>query len=410
MNPSSFLHRLHHSSSKLSNKTLLAQELVHISDSSTPRTSSWDIAQTQLSMLFEELWIRAPSQAIRLEFYNDPHILHVCIDIIKANDGKHSYNALIGAWSILSMVMYIDNANDPTEYQVMARGVEQYQLIELAAYELNYKPLRFNGVLLNCAFLALISPSGSYDYAGKVVETNAPKVLAEIVGEGNLSSQINIINVSGAISVLSWLSMTRPSSIRTLPDIVSSCIPLIPLLRDGGEDDDLVKIGFRAARLLLRTADYETTLEIIHQYFQIIIDFYPEFMEQVLAAGVEHGFCAYSTRWSLSGIMLDLYKLANSGIDKSLLIHIIPLVVDFLFIKGHSFQNVELLELGILFCSSICDNQQCMETLCDLNYDITNNDRYCWIQTIAQVIKSNHVFSVEVIVALDNVVNHVIVQ
>jgi hypothetical protein len=133
-------------------------------------------------------------------------------------------------------------------------------------------------------------------------------------------------------------------------------------------------------------------------------------MEQVLAAGVEHGFCAYSTRWSLSGIMLDLYKLANSGIDRSLLIHIIPLVVDFLFIKGHSFQNVELLELGILFCSSICDNQQCMETLCDLNYDITNNDRYCWIQTIAQVIKSNHVFSVEVIVALDNVVNHVIVQ
>jgi hypothetical protein len=336
-----------------------AKDLLDLANKNNPGNSTWNDAENKLKNLLWSFWVEESPKKIRLKFYSSG-IYDSVISIIKADTGKHMNEVLRASWALVEIGMVASDAKEQDKIETLTKGVD-LGFIELAVRELHFKPLRYDGYLMAKAFMALTEPpTYSAEFTSRIISSGAPLACLEFIRVGgDLHNDVVRSNISGAIRTLSNVARRNIDAIKILPHIVDAVKPYLPLLtRDGS--DELILIGFVAARLLIRIYGKDDSSKVILEN-PIILEFYPNVMRKLMDIGAANNYDLYNTYWKLGGIALDMSLISMSDTNKQLLVPVVPLMLEMMALHHNGDRDV--LRHGVVFLSQVSFDESCLSEL-----------------------------------------------
>jgi hypothetical protein len=334
--------------------------LVEIANINDPTTTEWDDAERTIKDLLLSFWLQTdPPKDVRLAYYNSG-IFDLVISVIKAEAGTHSFGVLHAAWLLINTTMTCADPNMTDSIETLQKGIE-LGFLELAIRELRFRPLRHNGSLVKTAFIAITNPSNFSYFTNHVISSGAPVACLELIRQGgNVEHATTRRNLTDAIISLNNLARFNANSvIHILPDAVDVVKPYLPLLTHIG-NDDVVVLGFFAAGLLIRLYGKDDTSNVISEN-PLILEFYVQFMRDVMDVGPTHNYELYNLCWTLADITFDLSLISMCDANKQLLVPIVPLAVEMMAL--HHNGDRDGLHYGIMFLSQVSFDESCLVEL-----------------------------------------------
>jgi hypothetical protein len=402
------------------------KNLLNISNNQYPTTNNNTWTETQLSienLLWDICPFDDPPKHERLNMFSSG-IFDVLIPMISAPSGKYTDSCLEAAWTILSCAMLASDIQEQDNIETLKLGIDKH-LIDLAMKELSYEPLRYNGRLLDRAFICLSSPALYNEFVPLVIRCGAPQACLKILqrggggggGGGDLQDSTTCSIIDWSLRFCNNVAGHQVDAIRNLPGLVEVVQPYLRLLT--GEDDSMIMIGFIAAKLLIRispttTTTTTTSLELQQQLLQlnnddipflsknipihIILKFYVKLMRKVMNSGKTNRYCVYNTYMRIAGFALDLSLLAQSFSisNKQLLIPICPLLIE--MITFHHNNDRDVIHFGLIFLSQVILNDGCL---------LAVKEHLDWLQQIQHIVLSEMTFNKETIVLLNQIMSSV---
>jgi hypothetical protein len=336
--------------------TLYQQGLQTIQDaiSHDHDTPQYHTNQFRLSKYFRDLDERHPSLEKRRKFHQ-LGIYQLAIQVIKAKPQVHLETTIRDAWIFVSGAMFVNNSNNKREFEAVHQGIE-LGLIELAADELmKYSPYRFEGRMLNPAFLCLTCASVQSENVSRVLNSGVIPICCDIIKKADMSDRIRRGILSDSLRMFNWCAMSQPQILQNIDGLFDAAIGILPLLTTN-DIDDVIIIGFQASRLLIRTLPPEDCAKVIIHEHPAVLQFYEECMERILKSGKSNGYFAYNTFWSFAGLVFDLYRLslaihATNRNNNHILSPLISKVVEILNVS--ETDNYDVFLYGIAFLAEI---------------------------------------------------------
>jgi hypothetical protein len=335
------------------------KQLLQTSITNPPNTPPWIEAESEIQNILWNVSERGGLKPTRLKYYTSG-IYHLMIPMILAEQGKHEDDSLEAAWSILNRGMGINNINEQDNIETVTKGIE-LGFIELAVRELRFRPLRYGGKLMTFAFLALTNSALYPNFTNRVIASGAPLACLELIREGgDVENPTMLYNLSSAIGTLNNITRFKREYIQGLPGISDAIRPYLPLITREAQDN-MVLIGFNAARLLIRIHSKDDSSKILMEN-PVILEFYPKFMRKLLNIGIANNYYLHRTYWKLAGLALDLSFISMSNTNnKQQLVPIIPLVLEMMVF--HHNGDRELLYHGVIFLSQVVQDEVCLVEL-----------------------------------------------
>jgi hypothetical protein len=332
--------------------------LLEVTNKNVPGSAAWNDAEDKLDDLLWSFWENEATKTIRLIYYNSG-IFESLISIIQADTGKHTDYVLDRAWSLVECGMAVADINEQDNIETLTKGME-LGFMELIVRELRFRPLRYDGRLVERAFTGLTGTASYSNFTNVVVSRGVPMACLELIREGgNTENETTRRNISYAISTLNHIARFNIDAIKILSGVVEAVKPYLPLITRKG-DDKMMMLGFRVARLLIRLYGKDDSSKVILEN-PVILDFYPKFMRDVMNVGAAKNYFLYGSYWSLPGIALDLSLISMSDTNKQLLVPIVPLMLELMALHHNS--NRDLLHYGVIFLSQVSFDESCLTEL-----------------------------------------------
>jgi hypothetical protein len=334
------------------------KQLLEITNTNSPNTPTWTDAENQLEELLWSFDEAGGLKSTRLKYYSSG-IFDLIIPIILSEPGKHTNDVLEGAWSLINRGMGTNDVNEQDNIETITKGVE-LGFIELAVRELRFRPLRYGGKLMYRASLAVLSPAGYGNFTNHVISSGVLAACLDLIRDGgDLENAIDLSNLDTVISVLNNITRFNPTSIRILPNLAEAVQPYLPLLTRQG-NDDILMLGFSAAKLLIRLYGKDESSKVIAEN-PVILDFYPKIMRELMDVGAARNYLLYNSYWKLGGVALDLSLISMSDTNKQLLVPVVPLMLEMMVLHHNSDRS--LLRFGLVFLSQIVLDDSCLVEL-----------------------------------------------
>jgi hypothetical protein len=381
------------SSPSKTSKILILSLLIQQSNEQIPNSPTWAEIENKIEDSLLDWYQYEPPKHIRL-LNHSIGLYDLCINIVRAPNGKHAASVLDASWLLLAHGMSCPEKNDKDNIETLTKGVEA-GLIELSVKEINQN--RCNGRLLARATICLTNTAAYDEFASEVVTSGGILACLNLIKRTNMYNISSVTSLLKAMGVLCALAMLRPQCLRAIPSLVDTLLPLLPLLNDIG-NDSMVMIGFRACRCIIRISRSEDSVEIIRQH-PIIFEFYPKLIRKILDSKDKSYYSAY---WKISGIAYDLARMSTFLLTESechLLIPFIALVIEMLTQHNQQGQDRDLLFYGLVFLSQISWNELCRAKLREFQQEI---------KLIQQLICNEQLYGVEFYVMMEGVVNIII--
>jgi hypothetical protein len=332
--------------------------LLDVANKNEPGNAAWNDAENKL---YDLLWSFDESGGLkptRLKYYNSG-IFDLLTPIILDKEVKHTNDVFEASWSLINRGMGANDSNEQDNIVTITKGVE-LGFIELAVRELRFRPLRYDGNLMNRAFLALTSTAIRSNFTNRVVSSGAPLACLELIREGgNVENEITRSNLTSAIGTLNNLTRFNIDAIKVLPGVVDAVKPFLPLLTREG-NDNMVMLGFSAAKLIIRLYGKDDSSKVILEN-PVILEFYPKAMRKVMDIGAVKNYLLYNSYWKLAGVALDLSLISQSDTNKQLLAPIVPLMLEMMALHHNGDRDV--LRYGIIFLSQVSFDESCLAQL-----------------------------------------------
>jgi hypothetical protein len=331
------------------------KDLLEVANKNVPGSTVWHDVENKLEDLMWSFRVVDAPKVDRLKYYSSG-IFDAVIPIINADAGKHVNEVLHGAWSMVDSAMGSSEINEQDKIETLTKGVE-LGFIELAVRELRFRPLRYNGKLMDMAFLALQNTAPYSNFTNRLLSSRAPLACLDLIREGgDLENETERGNLSTAIIVLNSIAGRDVEPIKDLPGVVDAVKPYLPLLTQEG-NNDVIMLGFRVARLLIRLYGKDESSKVILEN-PVILEFYPKFMRKVMDVGATKNYLLYNSYWKLVGIALDLSLISKSDTNKELLVPIVPLMLEMMAL--HHNGDRDLLRYGVIFLSQVSFDESCL--------------------------------------------------
>jgi hypothetical protein len=373
--------------------------LLHISKKSEIGSTTWFEAENEMTEILWTLSQRSGLKSTRLQYYSSG-IFNILIPIIQADDGKHSNELLEASWGVINRGMGVSDINEQDNVETLEKGVE-LGFIELAIRELRFRLLRYDGNLIYRAFLALTAPAAYPNFTNHLVNSGVPWICLELIRESgvdedlDLENEIMLTNLTNAMRTINHIARFNIHAIKILPGLIDAVKPYLPLLARQ-DNDDLVILGFNAARLLIRLYGKDNTCKVILEN-PIILDFYPKTMRKLMDIGMSKNYYLYKAYWKIASVVFDLSVISMSNTNKQLLVPILPLVLEMMIF--HHNGDCDVLRYGIIFLSQVILDESCLIQL--------RQDRER-IKAIQAIILSDREYDKEDLSVLDSVVKIVL--
>jgi hypothetical protein len=356
------------------------QTLIQLSSTTTPYTLEWDSLQRRLIHVLWSLNYNHPTKEIRVKYYTSG-LIEILIPIIQSSSQKFLNETLEMAYALISRCMSVSSVNENDNIETVGMGVK-LGLIDLAVRELSYRPLRFGGILMRRAFICLTAPSVYAPFVNDVIQAKAHLACLQLLqdeGQHNYMQDSTLLsNLDSCLLVLNSITRYHGNIIKGLPGIIEITQPYIPLLSSTTNhhqqhnnnnhvldyrhygNDHTIMLGFKATRLLLRIANKEERYTIIMSN-PAIVEFYPNLMRKIMDVGQENSYHLYCTYWKLAGVMMDLSILASLEGIVTLLIPIIPLLLEMML--NHHNGEYDIIHFGMIFLVEVSTNSVCFNVL-----------------------------------------------
>jgi hypothetical protein len=355
------------SSTSLSTKPLtpsnisLTHHLLQKSYNCMPNTTKWYTAEQKLSKHLRDLLCPpAPDKLTRLQYYSSG-IYNIILDIIKAEDGKHRESTVINAWLLTQRLIVAPDSNEKDNIETASLGVE-LGFPELAVWELKHKPLRCNGSYMYYAFLSLTVPSSYAEFTNHILSIGAHSACLDLIHEGgDIEDDIIRSNIDNALRVLNFIAGYATGSIRGFPHLTESVEKYLPLLSPDAVEDEMILLGFNAAKIIIR-AGPEGGVDQVIEKNPYLMEFYPKLIRSLLDIGIGQSYYLHHRYWKIPSIALDLSLISLSISPKKKLIPFIPLMVE--LITFHHNGNRDVIHYGMIFLYQIIlDKEHCFPCL-----------------------------------------------
>jgi hypothetical protein len=335
------------------------KNLLFTANKNEPGSVAWNNAESTLADLIRSFWEKETPKQIRLKYYSSG-IFELLSPIIKADVGKHTNRTLENVWSLIECGMDIPESNDVDNIETLTKGVH-LGFIELAVYELRFRPLRCDGKLMERAFMALANPALFINFTNRLVASGAPLACLELIREGaNVENETMRSNLIGAMRTLTSIARFDIDPLLGLPSLVDVVQSYLPLLRREGGDGMIILLGFFAARLLLRVYGKDSHSKVILEN-PIIPEFYPKVMRKLMDIRSGKSYNLYRAYWKLANIAFDLSIISRSDDNKQLLVPIVPLMLEMMALHHNGDRDV--LRYGVVFLLQISSNKSCLNEL-----------------------------------------------
>jgi hypothetical protein len=389
-----------------------AKLLIQRSNQHQPNSIPWNDIQVQLYSLLASVRSpqRNPLKSTRLLYYSSHIYEDVVIPILKAEPGKHLDYTLENAWFLIAHGMAAPEKLDRDNIETLRKGVE-LGFIDLAVRELSFNPLRYNGRLMDFAFLAITSPAAYFELSVHVVSSGALPACLELIRNsrgGDLHSRIVRDNLTCSIRTLNSVMRYYANAVRGLVGVIEAVQPYLSLLARHDQhqqqqqqqqqlnDEDghsLIMLGFSSARLLIRASNSQDVSQIIRDN-PFLLTFYPKLMRQVMDVGISNNYNLYSLFWVLAGICLDVSILAISYDDTDALVSICPLIIEMMVYHHHG--DYDLMKYGLIFLSTVIrkNSIQCLQQIIQQKIQL---------QLLGEIILSDYTFDKETVSLLRDV-------
>jgi hypothetical protein len=334
------------------------KELLATANKNEPGSTAWNDAENQLKNLYLSFWEDDTRlKATRMKYYSSG-IYESVISTIQGDPGKHTDEVLFNAWLMIECGMVTD-VNEQDNLETVTKGVE-LGFIELAVRELRFRPLRYEGKIMDRAFIVLSNTGTRSNFTHRVISSGVPLACLELIREGgNVENETTRSILDGAISTLNSIASFSVEPIKVLPGLVDAVKPYLPLLAHEGSGE-MISLGFDASRLLIRLYGKDDSSKVILEN-PVILDFYPKFMRQLMDVGAAKNYKLYGAYWKLAGVALDLSLISKSDTNKQLLVPIVPLMLEMMAL--HHNGNRELLRYGVIFLSQVSFDESCLSQL-----------------------------------------------
>jgi hypothetical protein len=366
-----------------------------------PQTPQWHSIQHQLSDLINEMICHpAPNKSECLQYYNSGIFEEIIIPIINQSQSHpfhqpHSQITLENCWCIISRAMSSQDKNEFDNVHTLTRGV-QLGFIDSTVRELKRRPIR--GEILIEAFTCLCSTAVYSEFTKIIIDSQAPLACLELIRDGGNIIHDDVIrsNIVDSFRILNSIAGYCSEPIRALPGLVDIVSNYLPLLTPEG-NHQLIMVGFRAVKLLIRVSSNTDKRQIIEEN-SMILQFYPKFIRKLMDVGREkHSYLLYNTIWRIAGVSLDMSLIATSIGDKSLLVPLVPLMVELLAFHHHNNSDeYDLIRFGMIFLF-----QASLDTACLI--EMKKNKHH--MKIIQHVILSDRLYDRDTVSLLDDVMN-----
>jgi hypothetical protein len=375
------------------------QTLIEISNTNQPNSEPWNNAQNLLVPLLWSFSNSKPPKYLRLQYYSSG-LIQLLISIIKSPENEYTDEVREMSWLIINNAMCCPDSHEEDNLETVLKGVD-LGLIELASAELHAKPLRFEGRLLRNAFICLTSTSCRTEFVHRVVANKVPMACLEIIqlahhhgGENALEVEIILLNIRSSIRVLNSIASYSVHSMRNLgPSLIQSMYIFLPYLTRVAldeHDQDLILIGFNAARLILRCEKQSTVVKLVSEN-PAILEFYPQLMRNLMNVGMKQSYNYFNSFWKIVGVALDVALLAEcQQLDRNLLVPLCPLMIE-MMAYHYMTDPIDIVRYGLIFLFHVCDNQACLDIIRQdkksLNriFNMVTSDVQFDIETLAMV-------------------------
>jgi hypothetical protein len=333
----------------------MVKTLLEVANKNVPNSTAWNDAQNKLDDLLWSFDESGGLKPTRLKYYNSG-IYNLITPIILDEEGKHTNQILEAAWSLINRGMGINDVKEQDNIETVTKGIDS-GFIELAIRELRFRPLRYDGKLMYRAFLTLQNTAAYTNFTNRVASSGAPLACLELIRVGgNVENETTRKNLTIAIVTLNNLARFNTEPVKSLPGVIDAVKPYLPLLTREG-NDEMIVLGFFAARLLIRLYGKDDSSKVIMEN-PIILDFYPKLMRKVMDVGAARNYSLYSSYWALAGITLDLSLISKSDTNKQLLVPIVPLMLEMMAL--HHNGDRDLLRYGVVFFSQVSFDDSCL--------------------------------------------------
>jgi hypothetical protein len=332
------------------------KDLLEVANKNVPGSTAWNDAENKLNNLLDSFWQEPnPPKATRLKYYSSA-IFDLVFPIINADAGRHTRDVVDAAWLLINTSMACPDINEQDNLETVKKGVE-LGFIELAVRELRFRPLRFDGKLMDRAFVVLTNTGSRLNFINHVLSSGAPLACLELLREGgNIENETTRSNLTKAIGTLNSLAWFNVEPIKILPGLIDAVKRYLPLLNREGIDN-MILLGFMAARLVIRLYGKDDSSKVIMEN-PVILEFYPKAIRKVMDVGAAKNYSLYGSLWKLAGIALDLSLISMSDTNKQLLVPIVPLMLEMM--ELHHNGSRDLLRYGIIFLSQVSFDELCL--------------------------------------------------
>jgi hypothetical protein len=405
----------------------LVSQLLQASNSSTPSTPEWQNTERKLSLLLADMVCHAdPTKEIRLKYY-ESGIYQYTNKIIQAPLGKHWNQTIMVCWALTSRGVAVADNNEADRAETIRMAIH-VGFLDLAIKEFKYRPLRNHGKYIPYATNCVTAAASRIEFVSHIVNSDAPMACFQLLQEGEVlttmdhsilqplfNAGINYKNLNSAFKVLIFLARFNLESVATLPSvmsIISSYLIFINNMHDDEEveedDYDIIMLGFRAAKLLIRLTSRDGGCKKLIDENPAILKFYPQLMRKLMdsKSKTTKQYKLFGSYWNLAGTCFELSLLAMSNINKELLIHIIPLVMEMMAYHSNNDQNGhDLMEYGLLFLAEICQPNNSNNNRDNMCWNVLMNDKQ-QIERISAIIMAENSFNKEILSLLRDVNVH----
>jgi hypothetical protein len=325
------------------------KSLLTLSSTLSPNTPPWYSTQEKLTNTLWNVYERDAPKHIRLQIIHSG-LLELLIPIIKAPQGQFTNHCLEASTAVLNSCMSVASFDEKDNAETLSMGIE-LGLIELAVRELKFNPLRYHGRLAWYAFSSLTNSAARLHFVNRLLEAEAHLICVDLlrkVGHNFLQDNIMCAILTSCIRTLNAVARHRVDCLRNISDLTELVHGYVPLLNSQQGQDDLIILGFGAAKLLIRIKNKDEISEILVEN-PIIMEFYPKLIRQLIQVGRKQHYRLYSSFWKLSGLILDLSLIAqcNDGNMVEMLSPMIPLVLEMMVY--HHFDDMDVIKHGLVF-------------------------------------------------------------
>jgi hypothetical protein len=352
-----------------------------------------DNSETELKAILDSLYEFNPLKPIRMKFLNSG-IFDVAFEIVNAEQNTHMDGLVQASWLILESTMAVSDSDEKDNMESVTIGVQK-KLIELAAKELQYRPLRYSGWFISRALSCLTGAAAYPQFTSNIVDCGVLSICLAFARDFTelIYADQYANDVKSSLSVISWIARYRVSAVRELHGLVDVCSKFLPCLHSN--ENTSVLLGFIGARLLIRVFGKDDSAKVIQQH-PIILQFYPKLVEKVLEVGAAKNYLLYNTYWSIPSLALDFSLLSLSDTQKSALVLFVPLMIEMMI--NHHHNNHDLIRYGTIFLSQVSFDESCLAVL------RTEQER---IKTIQGIVLSDKTQDKETLSLLSVVMNAV---